>query len=114
MSDYSVLNRLLQETVINSKGKIVNDEFNIRGLSFIKLRDILYSIGKIVSENISDKIYIATVQSGFLKMSSVVLVIQLADDKLLIAAYSMGIINRKKVCKGAINEFRKKIKQFIK
>ena len=112
MNKFGVVNQILQESVISAENKIINEEIKVKALSFIKLRDILYATGQIITENTSEQVYIATIKSGFLKLASVILAIQLQEDSLRIAAYSRGLINRKKVSKGAIDELRARIKQY--
>ena len=113
MEKYSYVNKTMIDTVYNTKGRIVNEEIRTIGLSFLKLRDLLFSLGKIITENVSEQSYVAIIKSGFLKLTSVILVLQLQSKNVVIAAYSVGAINREKVCKGAINELRSKIEQCV-
>ena len=112
MNEFTVVNQILKDSVISAENNIVNEEIKVKALSFIKLRDILYVTGQIITENASEQVYIATIKSGFLKLSSVILAVQLQEDCVRIAAYSRGLINRKKVSKGAIDELRSRIKQY--
>lgn len=114
MDKYSYVNQTMKDSLINTKDKIVNEVIKVEGLPFLKLRDTLFVLGKIITVNEAEQSYIATIKSGFLRLTSVVLVIQLQEGELLIAAYSAGAINRQKVCKGAIDELKSRIKQYIK
>ena len=53
MNKFGVVNQILRESVLSAENKIINEEIKVKALSFIKLRDILYATGQIITENTS-------------------------------------------------------------
>jgi len=114
LDNYNGINQKLIDVCGAKEKKIVNESLAVSGLSFIKLRDVLFSMGKIHFEDTSNNIYIAIIPGGFLKMNYATVVFNLLEDELIIAAYAdEGLINQH-TCEGVINEFRKQIEQYIR
>lgn len=110
--------RQINEKLINvcdaKEKKIMNKSFFISGLSMIKLRDILVEIGKIHAEDIQNGTYVAVIPGGFAKKNYAVTVFELSETEIKIAAYAdEGIINQH-TSEGVINEFTKRIEQYVR
>lgn len=106
IKDYDRVNNYLVETVPDSQNKILNDEIDVEGLSLVSLRDILYTVGQIVTEYLDDQAYVFSMKCGWFKMRSVILAAQLDKRGIKLAVFSDGLIGREKVCREAINELK--------
>ena len=90
-----------------------NHVFKVRDLKILQLRDALVQIGQIIRENLEHKEYVATIGAGFLKSNIAYLALRLENNKLYISINAKeGLINQH-TCKGAINELKRKLGEFI-
>ena len=114
LNNYDSINQKLIDVCGAKDNKIVNDSLVVSGLSFMKLRDVLFRIGKIHLEDTSNNIYIAIIPGGFLKMNYAIVVFNLLEDKLKIAAYAEeGLINQHTI-EGVLNDFKKNIEEYLR
>lgn len=74
--------------------EIDKKEINNKGISFLKIRDFLYSIGSIENEDLDNKIYTAIIKVGLFKLNYAVVAIKYTEKKIIIWAYSKeGLLN---------------------
>ena len=111
---YDSLNKeLIAE--FSAKEKNIHDEtFKVDGFSLMKLRDILFGLGKIYSEDIENNKYIAYIYGGFFKKNRATAIFKLVDDEILVAIYAKEGLFNQHTCEGVINEFRKRIEKYLK
>lgn len=110
---YEYINKILIKNTIVKEDKIVNKSIKTNGLTFIKLRDVLFKLGKIHKEILEDNIYIAVINGGLLKKNKAYVVLQLYEKELIIASYAdEGILNQH-TSGGVIDEITRNIGQYI-
>lgn len=96
------------ERNIDVKGKEAYDSFNT-DKTILHVRDMLYTIGKIIGENLEDSMYIATVRVGFLNLNEAVVIIKIVDNILYIYSVAEeGMVNQH-CCEKAIQKVRKEL-----
>ena len=106
MKDY--LKQILIDKQIEIKGKEAYDIFSTRK-SIQHIRDMLYVAGKILVEDIDNKIYVASIRVGCMSLNEAIVVIKLQED--MVYVYSVaneGIINQRCSDK-AIQKIRKEL-----
>lgn len=114
MEQYKELNRLLEEFAVVNMKKIENCEIAVKGISLMKIRDILIGMGTILKEDTAKKIYVAVLMGGFAHKNKATAVFKLSSNKILISIYAKeGIINQH-TCEGIIDEFKEAIKEYRK
>ena len=87
--------------------------FKVRNLKILKLRDAIVQIGHVCQENLEKQEYVATMGAGFRKANTAYLAMRLEEDRLYISINAKeGFINQH-TCKGAINELKKKLGEFV-
>ena len=65
-------------------------------LSILQIRDLLYSLGNLLYEDVENQIYAASLQAGFRNMNTAIVALQLSGDKLIVVGYAKeGILNQK-------------------
>lgn len=105
---------VLSKVTSIKKDKVICCTIKVSNMTLIRLRDVLTEIGKIYKEILDRQTYVAVISGGFFKKNHAVMSIELLDDELNIAVYAdEGIINQH-TCEGAINEFRRAIKEYIR
>lgn len=92
-----------KQTLISALNKYVDfeeknllfKEIEVQNLSFIKLREIIYSIGDLLEEDEANHIFVCAVKSGYFNLNTAYAVIQLSDNKVSFAIYAReGLINQ--------------------
>ncbi len=103
---------LLNEKVGAEGNKSDFYEFDVDGLSFIKLRDILFDIGEIAYEDRENCVYISKIKGGTFKKNYALVAFQLKETVLKIAINSNeGLIDQKtnediiEIVKASISEY---------
>lgn len=110
---YKNLNQILNDVASVKEEEIINTSFSTQNLTLIKIRDVLLKIGKIQREMLDDGVYVAVIPSGFLKKNYAVIALRFVNDEVFISAYADEGIIKQHTSEGAINEFKKNIKEFI-
>ena len=65
-------------------------------LSFVQIRDVLYSLGNLLYEDAEQQIYAASLRAGFGNMNTAVVVLQLSGNELIAVGYAKeGILNQR-------------------
>lgn len=107
------LNSLLANTVKVDMAKVNNIELPVIGLSFMKLRDILISLGKIYYEDLDKQVYIVRIFGGVLKKNPAITAFQLENGVLQIAiSANEGLINQH-TSEGVAYEIKKSLERYI-
>lgn len=85
----------LKENGYSGKEKLEETEITVSNLSFVKLRDKLYSMGEIIEEKKEEKIYVAEIKAS--KFGDAALVaMKLHGNKLSLCGFcDMGLLNTK-------------------
>lgn len=114
MEEYGKINEILKDTCKVKESKILNKTFKVENLTMRSLAWILLEIGKVKQEDLENNIYIATIPGGIAKKNYAVVVIELTERALRLAAYAdEGLINQH-TSKGAVDELEKHLSQYIK
>jgi hypothetical protein len=114
MEEYEKINRILKEACNLKESEITNKTYEVENLSMRSLAWILIEIGKVKKEDLENNIYIATIPGGIAKKNYAVVVLELSENELKLAAYAdEGLINQH-TSNGAINEFEKHLSKYIK
>lgn len=106
MKEY--LRKVLVDRNIEMQGEEAYDSFKTQK-DILYIRDIMYRIGKIIVEDIENKIYIATVKTGCLDLNEAVVAIRIeANEVYVYSIANEGIINQHSAEK-AIRRIRKEL-----
>lgn len=107
------LGRLLVDTFqVDPKNTEVH-VFRIRGLKALKLRDTLMQMGRISLEGHDGQEYVASIGAGFFKSNTAYLALRIEGDRLYVAVNAREGLIDQRTCKGAINELKEKLGEFI-
>lgn len=90
-----------------------NEEWQVNGLTILKLRDIIISLGQIYYEDLENNIYIASICGGFLKKNPATTAFKLESGRLTIAISANEGLIKQDTCEVVIHEIRKKMESFI-
>lgn len=107
------LNKLLLDNINIRNHEVENVEWSIKGLRFLKLRDILIVIGKIAYEDLENQVYIAIINGGWFKRNRAYTAFHLSNDTLKIAITADEGLFNQHTCKGVLNELRKSLEKYI-
>lgn len=92
-----------------SEDKITNKQIAAKGITLIKLRDILIEIGTIIEEEIDNNTYVAYLPAGLKKKNTATVVFQLDNDDIKIASFAKEGLIKQHTSEGAINYFEEKL-----
>lgn len=107
------LDRLLGDVFLVDPKNTEHFVFGIHDLTVLKVRDVLMEIGHIKQENLERQEYVATMGAGFCKSNIAYLATRIEENKLYVSVNAReGLINQH-TRKGAINELRRKLKEYI-
>ena len=112
--DNIVLNEILLSKVVVNNHEVIDSEWEVEGLSFLKLRDILIVKGKVLFEDLDQQVYVAAIRGGWLKLNTSYLAFHLCNEKLQIAAIADEGVFKQHTSEGALNELRKSLDKYIK
>ena len=89
MNEYMELLSRLQ-TVLPSENvsDTLNQETTIEGVTILKLRDAFLTIGEILEEDLENRVYIASVKTGFWNLGCAYIAAQLKDKQIFTSIYS--------------------------
>ncbi len=87
--------------------------FRVRGLEFLKLRDVLLKMGHIVTENFDAQEYVATIGAGFLNSNTAYIAFKLEGNELYVSVSAKEGLISQHTCEGAVNELKNNLKEFI-
>ena len=108
MKDH-MLDALLTKDYGIAPERIRTFQLPAKTLSFHQLRDILIRLGQIQYEDTEAKVYIATIDSGFLKKNHALAALHLSDQILYISIYAEEGLIPQHTIEGAINEIQRSI-----
>ena len=108
------LNDIMMSTFDIDVSKVCSYSFKVNGLTYKKLRDCLYILGKIVYESEKEQIYLTNIKGGFFHLNIVIAGFQLTNTTLYISLYAREGIIEQHTNEGVINEIRKQFKDVIK
>lgn len=108
-----LLNALKDIYEIEEKN-IVEEKQPVNNLTLFKLRDSLIIIGKIISEDIENQIYVAEVNVGVASLAKALLVVHLSEEYLYMISYAEEGIIKQNLAKKAITNLEVQLKDYIK
>lgn len=76
-------------------------------LSFLQIRDLLYSFGSILYEDIEQHIYVASLRAGFGNMNNVIVALQLSSDEIVAVGYAKEGILKQRSCDNVFSTLEK-------
>ncbi len=106
--DYSLLIDRIKNYTDICEAHLEKKTIDVEEVSFLKLRDTLLGMGKILEEDFENEVYIINIPSGFASKNRAVVGIQLLNQKMNLVGYAKeGIINQHTASK-AIDKIVKK------
>ncbi len=113
MNKQSLLS-VLNKYVDFEEKNILFKEIETQNLSLIKLREIIYSIGNLLEEDETNRIFICTVKSGHLNLNTAYVAIQLLDNKVSFAIYAREGLIKQNTSKKVLDLFIEIINKAMK
>lgn len=90
-----LLIRKLKENITVVEDNIEIKKYGAKGLTFLKLRDALITIGRIIEEDEEHKVYVAAIKAGLADMNTAYIAAGIEGDALELAVYAKeGLINQ--------------------
>ena len=112
--NFKELNEILTNEANVKKRKIKNTTINVTGLNFLKLRDVIMSIGKIYCEDLEKQVYVANIGGGISKKNPALMAFCLEDEQLQISMYAKEGLIKQHTCEGVINELKGLLQEYIR
>lgn len=86
---------ILNRYTLVKENKMVEKSVELKQITFVKLRDRLLGLGKILEENFENSYYVASIPSGFANKNIAVVLILLEGYRLSLYSYSReGLIDQ--------------------
>lgn len=104
-----ILIEKLNEYVHIKEKDILFYETKISNIKFLKIREIIYSFGKLLEQDDENKILIGVIKSGALKANQSYIAIQLIDKELCFAIYSSEGLIKQNSSKKTLDLFLKEL-----
>lgn len=104
-----ILIKFLNKYVDLEENIILFKEVEVKNLSILKLREIIYSIGNLLDEDETNKVYVCSIKSGLLNLNTAYIAVQLSDSKLYFAAYAHEGIIKQHTAERALNLFLEEV-----
>lgn len=112
--DNIVLNEILLSKVVVNNHEVIDSEWEVEGLSFLKLRDILIVKGKVLFEDLVQQVYVAAIRGGWLKLNTAYVAFHLCKERLKIAVIADEGVFNQHTREGVLNELKESLGKYIK